>query len=753
MNNKFYLTILAICGLAAANTAKATTFVDVATLGDGVAVATTTGTVKVDATVLTKNQRWTRDRVYILANNVIIPSGITLTVEAGTLIRAEQVWRQSGANTTPDAAATPADPGALVCAQGGRLNMLGTSDAPVIITSMDDVNVPGGFETVPYIENKGKSGGLNNERILRQGGTSAFGTLGVGTYEYSGGTLTALAKNYSKTWGANSAFRYEALWGGIVMCGKGTVNKGYASAENANTSAVVLPTINATTGVISGTSKGVQAVEGMAGFSAYAFGGGDEVFPPDDSGNLTFVSNRYGGYVIAVNVELNSYSFYGVGRGTNLSFLEAINNADDDYEFWGGDVSGRWLLSMWCGDDGVDTDQGFLGTFQNVVQIQNNGNGAADGTTLSGRSTSNYGDALTENDGPESSNTAVPYSTYIMANATMIGRGYASAGSWPTNAAAALFSGPNFKDNAGARWHNSLIMDCPHGAIQVTSQGAVGTDADAAEGSSEGRFNAARTSGGFDGAGRAMDLTTTATGASDAPDGRFNNCWFYRDGLAKGAAFGSDGKYTSKTAFDTAYNNGAGAAGWDTASDANLFPAKYDRSGRGAAGDGIAARCNSASVVSQLKAESNYNVFNQNPGVIVNPYTRISGMDLRITDSAARDLANSSIPSVRGLNSGATFVGAVRDNMWMRRWTLADNLGAFAGNQIVPDVTVTVNASSQPVVTFGGELGVKYVIEASTDNKTFVPMTTVSAVAGNNSYTDSARTVSATPIYYRVIAL
>lgn len=748
MNNKFYLTILAIFGLAAANTAKATTFVDVATLGDGVSVATTAGTVKVDATVLTKNQRWTRDRVYILANNVIIPSGITLTVEAGTLIRAEQVWRQSATTGSAEAASTPADPGALVAAQGGRLNMLGTAEAPVIITSMDDVNVPGGFETVPYIENKGKSGGLNNERILRQGGTSAFGTLGVGTYEYSGGTLTAAAKNYSKTWGSASAFRYEALWGGIVMCGKGTVNKGYAVGENANTSAVVLPTIDPITGVISGTSKGVQAVEGMAGFSQYSFGGGDQVYPPDDSGNLTFVSNCYGGYIIASGVELNSYSFYGVGRGTNLCFLEAMNNADDDYEFWGGDVSARWILSMWCGDDGVDTDQGFLGTFQNVVQIQNNGNGAADGTTLSSRSTSNYGDGLTENDGPESVNTAVPYSTYIMANATMIGRGYASAGSW---AGTALFSGPNFKDNAGARWHNSLIMDCPNGAIQVTSLGAVGTDAAPAEGSAEGRFNAARSSGGFDGAGRAMDLTTTDNGPSDAPDGRFNNCWFYRCGLAKGTAFGSDGKYASKTSFDAAYN--AGTAGWDTATDANLFPVKYDRSGRGAAADGTQSRCNSASVVTQLKSASNYNVFNQNPGVIVNPYTRISGMDLRITDSAARDLANSSIPSVRGLNSGETFVGAVRDNMWMRGWTLADKLGAFAGSQIVPDVIVTANSSSQPVITFGGEAGVKYVIEVSTDNKFFVPVTTVLAVAGNNPYTDAARTVSAAPIYYRVIAL
>ena len=146
-------------------------------------------------------------------------------------------------------------------------------------------------------------------------------------------------------------------------------------------------------------------------------------------------------------------------------------------------------------------------------------------------------------------------------------------------------------------------------------------------------------------------------------------------------------------------------------------------------------------------------MFNQNPGVIVNPYTRISGMDLRITDSAARDLANSSIPSVRGLNSSETFVGAVRDNMWMRGWTLADKLGAFAGSQIVPDVTVSVNASSQPAITFGGESGVKYVIEVSTDNKFFVPITTVTAVAGNNTYTDTTKTVSGAPIFYRVIAL
>ena len=73
-----------------------TKFVDVATLGDGVSVATSSGTTKVNATVLTKNQRWTRDQVYIVGNNVIVPNGITLTIEAGTLVRYERHTRGQG---------------------------------------------------------------------------------------------------------------------------------------------------------------------------------------------------------------------------------------------------------------------------------------------------------------------------------------------------------------------------------------------------------------------------------------------------------------------------------------------------------------------------------------------------------------------------------------------------------------------------------------------------------------------------------
>jgi hypothetical protein len=748
MKNKLFLSILAAFGLAGSAQAQTTTFVDVATLGDGVSVTNSSGKVKVNATYLTKNQRWTRDRVYILANNVIVPNNITLTIEPGTLIRAERHSRGQGTGT--EAAATPADPGALVVARGGKLIAAGTADAPIIFTSIDDPNVPGGVATIPPIENKGITADgtnfVNGERILKTGYTTIAGTVGVGQYTIKDGTLnTNVALDYGTTWKPNaaSAFRHDGLWGGIVLCGKSTVVRGYGSSENARTSAIFEPTINTTTGEFSG-NKGVQLVEGMAGFSAYSWGGGDE--ENDDSGILRFISNRYGGYMIALDTELNSYSGYGVGRNTVLEFLEAINNADDDFEFWGGDVNLRYSISAFCGDDGLDTDQGYLGVVQYFVQLQNNAVGT-DGTSVSGRLPANYGDSLTENDGPESSNSSVPYSTYTLANATLIGRGYGSA-----SYSSGPFSGPNFKDNGGARTYNSLIMDNPHGAVLITDRVATPSDNtfSAGGGSSINRYAGTRSSGGFDGANRASDLTTTNTGPADGPDGLYNNTWFFRNGYADSSAVGVNGAYTNKAAFDAAF-----AAGLPVSTTANRFPDSHDKSGRGSSTNTSVNRANTPAVQAEITKASNYNVFDRNPGVSVSPYHRLNGLDLRVSDSTARALTNSHTNSYRGLNPDANFVGAVRDNMWMRGWTLGDRLGIYSdlAPAIVPDVTVSANSSSKPVITFGGEVGVKYVVEASTDNKTYTKVATVTAIAGNNTVTDSARTVGSSPLFYRVIAL
>jgi hypothetical protein len=109
--------------------------------------------------------------------------------------------------------------------------------------------------------------------------------------------------------------------------------------------------------------------------------------------------------------------------------------------------------------------------------------------------------------------------------------------------------------------------------------------------------------------------------------------------------------------------------------------------------------------------------------------------------------------TTRSLVTGASFVGAVRDSSWFRGWNFASQSGCFANTAvaIVPTVAVSKNVSGKPVINFGAETGVKYSLEVSTDNKSFVPVTVLEGA--NLPYTDASKTVGTTALYYRAIAL
>ncbi|MEM1453449.1 MAG: hypothetical protein AAGI22_30375, partial [Planctomycetota bacterium] len=88
------------------------------------------------------------------------------------------------------------------------------------------------------------------------------------------------------------------------------------------------------------------------------YGGGND---NDDSGVVNYLSLRYGGRVVGLNNELNGFSLGGVGRGTDIDFVEVMNNVDDGVEVWGGTVNLKHL-SIWnIGDDSLDIDQGWRG--------------------------------------------------------------------------------------------------------------------------------------------------------------------------------------------------------------------------------------------------------------------------------------------------------------------------------------------------------------------------------------------------------
>lgn len=95
-----------------------------------------------------QNTTWTSENVYVLKTRVTVVDGITLTIEAGTIVKG-------------DASLSGANAAVLMIAKGGKLMAEGTADAPIIMTSTDDDIQPGELKGTELNENsKGRWGGL-----------------------------------------------------------------------------------------------------------------------------------------------------------------------------------------------------------------------------------------------------------------------------------------------------------------------------------------------------------------------------------------------------------------------------------------------------------------------------------------------------------------------------------------------------------------------------------------------------------------
>lgn len=90
---------------------------------------------------------WTPDNIYLLTGKVVVGDGVTLTIQPGTIIKA-----QSGTGTLASA---------LVVARGGKINAAGTAEQPIILTSASDNITCGQTEGTNLTENdRGLWGGL-----------------------------------------------------------------------------------------------------------------------------------------------------------------------------------------------------------------------------------------------------------------------------------------------------------------------------------------------------------------------------------------------------------------------------------------------------------------------------------------------------------------------------------------------------------------------------------------------------------------
>ena len=206
----------------------------------------------------------------------------------------------------------------------------------------------------------------------------------------------------------------RGLWGGVILLGKAVIN----------------------------TSTGVGAIEGIPTTEPRgAYGGSDD---SDDSGVFRYVSIRYGGTDIGAGNEINGLTMGAVGSGTVVEYVEVYNNQDDGFEWFGGTVDSRYLVSAFNGDDSFDIDEGWRGDNQFWFAVQ----------------AEEIGDRAGEHDGGTDPEDGQPYATPQIWNATFIGSGVGASN--PDNPEAL-----KLRDNWGGSYYNSIFTDFVGAGVDV----------------------------------------------------------------------------------------------------------------------------------------------------------------------------------------------------------------------------------------------------------------------------------------------
>ena len=167
-------------------------------------------------------------------------------------------------------------------------------------------------------------------------------------------------------------------WGGLHICGKAHTN-----ADGETTSEI--------------------------GNAPY---GGNE--DNDDSGVLKYIRIEYSGLALDSEHEANGISLYGVGAGTQISYIYVVDGSDDGIEFFGGSADIDHCVVENCTDDSYDWTEGWDGSAEYIIAYQS----VAECDCL--MECDNNGD---NNDATPVANPTIRYATFIGNNSTENHRG------------------------------------------------------------------------------------------------------------------------------------------------------------------------------------------------------------------------------------------------------------------------------------------------------------------------------------------
>jgi hypothetical protein len=241
---------------------------------------------------------------------------------------------------------------------------------------------------------------------------------------------------------SSSATPYSGDWGGIVICGTAPIN----------TSA----TANGTT--ILGLYQTEGGISNSTNLDGYA-GSGDPAFPTsnstDNSGVLQYVRIEYAGHAYLPDSELNSLTLAAVGNGTTIDHIQVTYAKDDAYQWFGGTVNCKYLISYKTQDDDFDFGFGYNGKIQFGIALRDN--------TVADISRSNGIESYNTSSGT----TATPVTSPVLSNFTIIGPRQNSSSTYNS----LYYSGLHLRRNSSLSIFNSIILGWPRGVFIDASQG------------------------------------------------------------------------------------------------------------------------------------------------------------------------------------------------------------------------------------------------------------------------------------------
>ncbi|MDR0393704.1 MAG: hypothetical protein LBH77_00950 [Tannerella sp.] len=206
-------------------------------------------------------------------------------------------------------------------------------------------------------------------------------------------------------------------WGGLHICGRAPVN--------------------------------LSGGRGLSEIGDAPFGGSD---PNDNSGSLRYVRLEYTGFAFSETKESNGVTFYGVGSGTTVEYVQVYKGADDGFEWFGGTVNAKYLVSTGSEDDSFDWTDGWIGKGQFWIAYQDQAAPGSDGTA--------NGDCLIEADNREDNFANVPVSNPTLSNLTLVGN----------NDTNKQKRGVRLRAGTRIRLYNTLVAGKPNSLTTATTE-------------------------------------------------------------------------------------------------------------------------------------------------------------------------------------------------------------------------------------------------------------------------------------------